>query len=458
MLKKKIAIAGASGFIGKEVLKILSERNDIEIIALSRTNKISDIANVTWKQCDLYSLLDIEKALESVDEAFYLVHSMSPTASLDQGEFQDYDLILSDNFARACRHCKVSHIIFLGGIIPQKKDLSPHLKSRHEVEQTLRTYGTPLTTLRAGLIVGKEGSSFNILVRLINRLPILLCPTWAKTLSHPIDVDDVVKSLIYVLDHEECKNKNYDIGGPEVLTYKEMLELTSIALKKIRITINFPFLSLDISKYLVSWITNAPQDLVFPLVCSLKHKIIVNKDFELNIPNHQKTSFTDSIQKALKNGISNETPHAFVLSKELEDKKEVRSVSRLTLPQDKRAQDVAYEYMRWLPRFFFPILQVEVYGEKCTFYGPFLDEPLLILERSPTRSTIDRQLFYIKGGLLAKDTLRGRLEFREVLGGKYIIAAIHEFKPKLPWIIYKMTQAPIHYFVMKAFNRRLKFQ
>ncbi|MCK6593837.1 MAG: NAD(P)H-binding protein [Bacteriovoracaceae bacterium] len=456
MKKYTVAIAGASGFVGGEVLKRLSGREDIEIVALSRSERKSEYPNVRWVQCDLYSLLDVEKALQGVDEAYYLVHSMAPTSSLDQGEFQDYDLILSDNFARAAKYCGVKHIIYLGGIIPQRRDLSMHLRSRFEVEQTLRTYGIPVTALRAGMIVGREGSSFNIMVRLIHRLPLLLCPEWANTKTQPIDVFDVVESLVYCLKNNEILNRSFDIGGPDVLTYQDMLKETAQILGKKRCFLKFPFFSLNLSKFWVSLITGAPSDLVYPLVSSLKHTILVNKDQELKISDQRKIQFKRSLENALRQGVIRSSPHAFVLAPEIDQKKEVRSVSRLALPQDKRAEDVAFAYMRWLPRFFFPFLRVKVDGEKCSFFFPFVKEPLLIFERSPARSSVDRQLFYIRGGLLAKEMRRGRFEFREVLGGKYLIAAIHEYRPSLPWMVYRYTQAPLHFFVMKSFNRWLK--
>ncbi len=459
MTTKTVAIAGASGFVGAEVLRRLSNDESVQIIALSRSKKQSLNPRVKWIQCDLYSLLDIEHALAGVDEAYYLVHSMSPTASLDQGEFQDYDLILSDNFARAAKSCKVKHIIYLGGIIPQRRDLSLHLRSRFEVEQTLRTYGVPVTALRSGLIVGKDSYSFNIMVRLVKKLPILFCPKWANTKTQPIDVDEVVDFLINCLANEKISNRSFDIGSNNILTYKEMLQEVSKILNLKRIFISLPFNFIALSKYFISYITKAPVDLIYPMVSSLKHTIIVNQNNTLKTKDERKNLpliFQESLDKAIKSGVVSNAPRAFTLDPEIDQKKEVRSVTRLALPQDKRAEDIAFYYLKWLPNFFFPFLRVEVVGEKCTFCFPGVSKPLLIFERSPGRSSVDRQLFYIRGGILAKEMKRGRLEFRECLGGKYLLAAIHEYRPSLPWAIYKYTQAPLHYFVMRSFNNHLK--
>jgi hypothetical protein len=134
---------------------------------------------------------------------------------------------------------------------------------------------------------------------------------------------------------------------------------------------------------------------------------------------------------------------------------DVRSVQRLPLPPGRDAAWVAFEYMRWLPEGFRPFVRVEVDGHTCRFYSLGLAKPLLVLELAPLRSGKDRQLFYITKGLLASGRGRGRLEFREVLDRRYIIAAIHEFEPTLPWYIYRSSQAYAHLWVMWRFRRHL---
>src|SRR6056300_744357 len=157
----KIVIAGAFGFVGRQLIEYFCQKQDYEIYALTRSLMEDEELTKNWTtkdkenkarihvvQCDLFSMLDCEKALEGIDYAFYLVHSMLPTSRLMQANFMDMDLILSDNFARAAHKANIKHIVYLGGIIPQKEALSPHLKSRLETEETLSSYGTPLTSLR----------------------------------------------------------------------------------------------------------------------------------------------------------------------------------------------------------------------------------------------------------------------------------------------------------------------
>jgi hypothetical protein len=135
----------------------------------------------------------------------------------------------------------------------------------------------------------------------------------------------------------------------------------------------------------------------------------------------------------------------------------VRSIQRLILPSGKNAAWVADEYFRWLPSFFSTVIRVSLVNKTCTFYLMNPSLKLLILEKSEERSSSDRQLLYIVGGLLSAKQERGRLEFREVMNGRYVMAAIHEFRPSLPWFIYRYTQAIFHLIVMRSFGEHLKW-
>ena len=162
-MKKKIVIAGATGFIGRWIIEKF--KNDYEIVALSRkVDKDQEIDNVLWKKVDLYSISSTERALEGADYAIYLVHSMQPSTRLNQGEFQDTDLLLADNFSRGAWKNNLKQIIYIGGILPKdKKNISKHLLSRFEVEKTLAEKKVPLTAIRAGIIIGPGGSSLKLL-------------------------------------------------------------------------------------------------------------------------------------------------------------------------------------------------------------------------------------------------------------------------------------------------------
>ena len=449
---RKILIAGASGFIGHALIDSLLNDENIEIVGLSRGPKSSHHPRLTWKKCDLFSLKDITLALEGCDSAYYLVHSMLPSASLSQGAFYDFDLIMADNFVRAALHHKVNHIIYLGGMIPVTDELSWHLRSRLEVEETFLSSGIKTTVLRAGLIIGPHGSSFTILERLIRRLPIMICPAWTKTLSQPVALKDVIKALGRVLHEEQLQGRVYDIGGPEIVTYQGLIQKAGEKIRKKSKLFTINIIPLSLSRFWVSLVTGVPKKLVYPLVLSLKHEMLASPLRAWPYPEDLSTSLDEALGLSL---IDQEEKQTF--RGHIPREKDVRSIQRLVLPKGKSAEWVASEYFSWLPTFFSTLVKVQLEGERCTFYLVDPALKLLVLERSLERSSPDRQLLYIVGGLLSARQERGRLEFREVLDKKYVMAAIHEFRPALPWYIYRWTQAILHLFVMKAFGEHLKW-
>jgi uncharacterized protein YbjT (DUF2867 family) len=446
----KIAIAGAAGFVGKALTKRLSPQH--HVIGLSRSATPPPGLQATeWRACDLFSLLDAEKALQGVETAYYLVHSMLPSARLTQGSFEDFDLIAADNFARAARKMGVKQIIYLGGLLPHHRPLSRHLASRLEVERTLASAGIPVTTLRASLIVGPEGSSFQMLVRLVRRLPMMICPRWTESLTQPIALEDVVELLAYCVEHPERSQGVHDIGGPDVLSYRQMIELTAEALGKRRWLAPFPLFTPGASRLWVSLMTGAPRALVLPLVQSLRHDMVANtREWQLTTGIEGK-SFRQSLKDSLADEHGNR-PRAYRPAIADPD---VRSVQRLTRPAGRDAFWLGEEYMRWLPSLAPWLLNVQVDKEGfCRFYVGKLT--LLVLQLSPERSSPERALFYIREGWLTKKVGRGRLEFRLGLDGKTFFAALHEYRPRLPWYVYKWTQALAHLFVMRAFGAHLR--
>ena len=448
---KKILIAGASGFIGHALIDKLLEENDVEIVGLSRNEKTSHHPRLTWKKCDLFSLKDISDVMEGCETAYYLVHSMLPSASLSQGAFYDFDLIMADNFVRASVEHKLKHIIYLGGMIPIVDELSWHLRSRLEVEETFRKSRIKTSVLRAGLIIGPHGSSFTILERLIRRLPIMICPAWTKTLSQPVALQDIIKSLTRILKDESIQGKVYDMGGPEIITYQGLIQKAGQQIKKSSTMLTLNIIPLSLSRFWVSLVTGVPKKLVYPLVLSLRYQMLASADRAWPHPEDLQTSLDEALKLSLygdeKQGFKGHVPQA----------KDVRSIQRLVLPPGRNAEWVATEYFNWLPNFFSTLVKVMIVDNRCTFYLVDPSIKLLVLEKSRERSSPDRQLLYIVGGMLSGKQERGRLEFREVLDRKYVMAAIHEFRPALPWFIYKWSQAIMHLIVMKAFGEHLKW-
>jgi uncharacterized protein YbjT (DUF2867 family) len=394
---------------------------------------------------------------------------MLPSAQLTQGSFQDLDLLVADNFARAAKKRGLKQIIYLGGIIPPNQELSSHLKSRMEVETSLASHSVPLTTLRAGMVLGGDGSSMNIMVRLVRRLPVMICPAWTQRRSQPVYIDDVVASIKYVLGQEECYGRVFDLAGPTQVNYQEMMLEAGRQIGRDLKTFSVPFISPNLSRLWVSLITGAPKNLIAPLIATLKNDMLPDENRLLKIPGREFLGYREALKKALAEGNDRTTrPRAFILPEGERRKRSVRSVQRLYLPEGLNAADVANLYMSWLPRHFAPIFRVSIEGDWVTFHFPLVSKSLLILEKSNRRSAGNRQLFYIRGGLLAKTKSkgksksktavigRGRLEFRQTYDSRHVLAAIHDFKPTLPWYLYRVTQALIHAWVMRNFDSYLR--
>ncbi len=456
-MAKKILIAGASGFIGKAIIKDLIENSDYQLVGLSRYARKSDHPRLEWKQADLFSFKDISNSMEGCDEAIYLVHSMLPSASLSQGYFYDYDLILADNFQRAASKLKLKHILFLGGMVPENSDLSWHLRSRLEVENTLRSGTVPVTALRAGLIIGPRGSSFVILQRLIERLPILITPDWAQTKSAPVYLNDMIRVIGRVLNTDSLQGRIYDIAGNETVTYEELLKKTAAVMGLSRKFIHLNIIPLSLSKLWVKLFSGVHKDLVYPLVLSLKYPMMANTKFQWPYQEDIKSNLQESLSLSLKESPDSKSVVRSDFLGFSPEKKDVRSIQRIILPDGKNAEWISLEYFKWLPNFFSSVVKVEVNGDRCSFCLFHSALKILILERSKERSSSDRQLLYVIGGLLAGKQKRGRLEFREILEKRYILAALHEFRPALPWFIYKWSQAVVHLIVMNAFREHLNW-
>lgn len=458
--KLRVAIAGASGFVGRALTSALTGQHDI--IALARQAPAESAAGVEWRASDLFNLRDAERALAGADVAVYLVHSMMPSARLTQGTFDDLDLICADNFARAAATCGVKHIVYLGGLLPPADaPLSRHLQSRFEVEQTLGAHGVPVTTLRAGLVIGAGGSSFDMMARLVGRLPFMLGPQWTRTRSQPIALEDAVRLLAFAIERPDLAGRAYDIAGPDVVSYADMLRMVGAAQGKNTRVITLPIRTVKLSLLWVSAITGASQELVRPLVESLEHDMVAvdgltfQKEAGLSPMPLKK-----SLEEAVATQRSKDRARMARKIAKAPDRR-VCSVQRLQVSQKQNATAVAEEYLLWLPRALRPFLTVQVENEAtCSFFLAPLRKPLLVLVMSHERSTSTRRLFYVTGGLLAGESegARPRLEFRSVLQGRFVLAAIHDFVPRLPWLLYKITQAIVHLFVMKAFARHLTRQ
>src|SRR5215218_8823953 len=306
----KILVTGASGFIGSRVVYRLSlsasSKDYQEIICMTRNVESLESPfnrDVKIVNADVTNYQQVVKAMSGIDVAFYLIHSMEGS-SKEWKKFAQRDRMAAENFAKAATECRVDRIIYLGGLTYEEnreeysKLLSDHMRSRKEVGDILRTSSTRVTIFRAAIILGQGGGSFQMLEYLVKRLPVMVCPKWVLTKSQPISVDDVVEYLVKSINVKETEDRDFDIGGTEVLTYLQMMKRYAKMLhKSIRIII-IPFLTPRLSSYWVDLITPVKASLARPLIDSLKHEATAKDDIiKKLIPIRLKT-FEEAIKVA----------------------------------------------------------------------------------------------------------------------------------------------------------------
>lgn len=453
---KKILLTGASGYIGSHLMNKL--KDNYEIIAISRNieNK-SNEHNVTWKAADLFDLNEITEVMEDIDIAIYLVHSMMPSAKLTQASFEDMDALLADNFAKAASYNKVQHIVFMSGLIPNTNELSPHLRSRLECEQILGSYGVPVSTLRAGLIIGSKGSSYPILKKLVERLPGLLLPKWAYNTTLPVAIDDVIDGLYKIVERNPNENESIDIGGPSHMTYKDLFKQTAEVLDKRLPTIDLPIIPIWLSKYWVKLISGVPKEMVYPLMDSLIHDMIRNDENIVKDISIGKIDYKESVRNALEEETKTQKKGK---SSRKSDIKDVRAISRVVLPKDVNMIQLAESYANFLNRITLNVVNSDFNEDNFTISVPFLNKDLLLLSKDFKASNNERILYRIVGGDFASDSDGGnaRLEFRRLPNSDACIIALQEYEPTLPWWVYKYTQAKVHKSVMNLFKFKINSQ
>ena len=272
----KILLTGANGYIGVRLLPILI-REKHEVVCLVRDQRRMRIDqalrdSVTFYEADLQHAETLTDLPRDIDVAFYLVHSMGQS-----GDFETTEKRVAENFTESIAKTNCQQVIYLSGIV-NDNHLSKHLRSRKKVEDVLFTGKVPVTVLRAGIIIGSGGASFEIIRDLVEKLPVMIAPRWLKTKSQPIALRNVLQYLHGVILKEEAYNRVFDIGGPDVLTYKDMLLKFAKVRKLQRRIITVPVLSPRLSSLWLYFVTSTSFGLARSLVDSMKNEVIVKKE------------------------------------------------------------------------------------------------------------------------------------------------------------------------------------
>lgn len=300
----KALLLGATGFVGSRLIPELVKRNVSLRFLVRNPSKVSahfphlEAGEVV--QGDLVTGEGVSEALQGIHSAYYLVHSMGGKNIFRNMEFAEKDKQAARNFISAANDAGLKRVIYLGGLGEARDNLSDHLKSRAEVAEVLSS-GTPAATiLRAAIIIGAGGASFEMLRYLVERLPVMVCPKWIDTRIQPIALRDVLGYLLGCLFNPATAGETFDIGGPEVLTYREMMqkyaETRGIAQ---RIIIPVPFLTPLLSSYWVDLVTPVPSGVAHPLIEGLKNEVVCRDSRIDQFVPVKKTPFKEAVILAL---------------------------------------------------------------------------------------------------------------------------------------------------------------
>jgi uncharacterized protein YbjT (DUF2867 family) len=288
----RVLVTGATGFVGSHLVPELVERGH-DVVAMTR-DPASYVAPAGVEVVE-GDVLDPDLRLPPVDAAFYLVHSMGGGE-----DFEERDRRAARNFRRAVDDAGIERIVYLGGLGNEEEGLSEHLQSRREVERLLAEGDADLTTLRAAIVIGAGSASFQIIRQLAARLPVMVTPSWVRTECQPIYIDDVVEYLVGVLEAPATAGETYDIGGPDVLTYQEILTTTAELLVGRRpLIIPVPVLSPGLSARWLGLVTDVDVSVAKPLVDGLANRVVVTDRSIDEYVTPDLTGFEESVTLAL---------------------------------------------------------------------------------------------------------------------------------------------------------------
>lgn len=294
----RVLLTGATGYIGKRLLPLLIKDGHTVICCVRDKSRFYypetfqqniEIIEVDFLKED--SMLNIPF---DIDAAYYLIHSMSDNA----GNYDKMESFSAGNFTKTLIHTGAKQIIYLSGIV-NDASLSKHLSSRKAVEDILKSGSVSVTTLRAGIIVGSGSASFEIIRDLVDKLPVMITPKWLNTKCQPIGITDVLEFLIRSLLNPQTYGQSFDIGGPDILTYKEMLLEFAKAKKLKRYIFTIPVMTPKLSSYWLYFVTSTSYKLASALVSSMKVEVVCNDNRINAILDIRPITYNEALERAL---------------------------------------------------------------------------------------------------------------------------------------------------------------
>ncbi|MDF2739065.1 MAG: NADH-binding protein [Actinomycetia bacterium] len=294
MAGMEILVTGASGFVGGALVPELVGRGHRVRAATRRPDRYQGPTGAVGRHFDLHDPASLEPALDGVELAYYLVHSMA-----EAGSFAPRDLRHARDFGRAARAAGVDRVVYLSGLGDEREGLSEHLASRRAVEDALASTGPDLTVLRAAMVLGKGGASFEMLVQLVRRLPVMVCPRWVDTASQPIALGDTVGYLADAAGVEATRGQRLEIGGPEVLTYREMMLRFARLEGRRRLIVSVPLFTPGLSSRWIGLVTDVPATVARPLAEGLRNRVVASDGAARRLLPRDLATFEEACKAAL---------------------------------------------------------------------------------------------------------------------------------------------------------------
>jgi uncharacterized protein YbjT (DUF2867 family) len=286
-----VLVAGASGFVGRRLCRALMDAgHDVHAMTRHPDTYVGPGEPVYG---DVHDPGTLRAALRGCRAAYYLVHS------LDSKDFERLDAEAARVFGRAAAEAGVRQIVYLGGLGSEDDELSQHLRSRREVESLLGSGGVPVTVLRAGIIVGSGGISWEITRQLVEHLPAMVTPRWVRTRTQPIAVDDVVRYLVGVLDEPQAVGRVFDVGGAEVLEYVTMLRRVANILGRPLVILPVPLLSPGLSSRWLGLVTDVDRQAGRSLIDSMSNEVVVRDDAIRSVVPFEPMGYDEAVRQAL---------------------------------------------------------------------------------------------------------------------------------------------------------------